>query len=772
MSRSLDTYRRKRDPAKTPEPFSGDGGGGNEPIFVVQRHDARRLHFDFRIERGGALQSWAVPKGIPLRKGQRHLAVHVEDHPLDYATFEGEIPAGEYGAGTVEIWDRGHYELVEEKRDGGLTVRLRGERLNGLWTLVPTHIDGNERNWLMIRKDEGEGGAGAEVAGLRPMLAVAASELPTTGNDWVYEIKWDGYRVLAAVDGGDATLRSRNGNDLTGRFGQVAGALPAALRSSDCVLDGEVCALDEDGRPRFSLLQHGGGALAMYVFDLLRLDGRDVTGLPLHERRDLLQETLIPGDVIRLSVAFADGPALLEQSRQLGLEGVLAKRGSSRYLPGKRTESWLKIKSVQRQELIIAGYTRGQGRRGGAFGALVLAIERGGELVWAGNCGTGFDDAELDFLVAKLEPLRRKTSPLAVTPKMAKVRAADVTWVQPELVCEVEFLEWTREGRLRAPSYKGLRDDKEAKDVHREHPRTETSAIPGRDLKLGNLDKVFWPDEGITKGDLIDYYRAVADVVVPLLRDRPFTMKRYPDGIAAKPFFQKNAPSHMPDWIPTAEFSATSREDRSKRMINYPLVNEEAALLWMANMGCIDLNAWLSRADKADRPDFALFDLDPTPEAGFAAAAEVALLVRDALAAVDLRGYPKTSGADGVHVLVPLARRYGYDQTRGLVLAITRALASMRPDLVTTEWSKAKRHGVLIDANQNGPGRTIAFAYSVRPHPGAPVSAPLTWDELAAGVEPGDFTMTAMLDRLSRLGDLHAPVLEDRQALGAALRSL
>jgi bifunctional non-homologous end joining protein LigD len=764
----LDAYRGKRDLARTPEPFSDDGGGG-EPIFVVQRHDARRLHYDFRIERGGALQSWAVPKGIPLRKGQRHLAVHVEDHPLAYATFEGEIPAGEYGGGTVEIWDRGHYELVEEKRDGGITVRLHGERLDGLWTLVPTRLDGNERNWLMIRKDEGEaGGGGADV---RPMLAVAASELPT-GKDWVYEVKWDGYRVIATVDGGEATLHSRNGNDLTERFAQVARALPGALRSADCVLDGEVCALDEDGRPRFSLLQHGGGALAMYVFDLLRLDGRDVTGLLLHERRDLLEATLIGGDVIRHSVAFDDGPALFEQSLRLGLEGVIAKRASSRYLAGRRSDAWVKVKTQQRQELIIAGYTRGQGRREGVLGALVLAVERGGELVWAGNCGTGFDDAELDFLMGKLAPLRRKTSPLAVTPRMPRVRAADVTWVEPKLVCEVEFLEWTREGRLRAPSYKGLRDDKEARDVHREHPRKESAGSPQRPLELSNLDKVFWPGEGITKGDLIDYYRAVSDVVVPHIEGRPFTMKRYPDGIAAKPFFQKNAPSHMPDWIPTAEFPATSRDTREKRMIRYPLVNEEAALLWMANMGCIDLNAWCSRADRADRPDFALFDLDPTPEAGFAAAAEVALLVRDALAAVDLRGYPKTSGSDGVHVLVPLARRYGYDQTRGVVAAISRALASMRPDLVTTEWSKAKRKGVLIDANQNGPGRTIAFAYSVRPHPGAPVSAPVTWEELAAGVKPGDFTMSVVLDRIARRGDLYAPVLDDRQALGPALRSL
>ncbi len=768
MSERLDAYRRKRDPAKTPEPFSGSGGG-DDPIFVVQRHDARRLHFDFRIERDGALASWAVPKGIPLRKGQRHLAVHVEDHPLDYATFEGEIPKGEYGGGTVEIWDRGHYELVEEKRDGGLTVRLRGERLNGLWTLIPTRMDGDERNWLMVRKDEGD--LAGDPAELRPMLAVAATELPVRG-DWVYEVKWDGYRVIAAVEGGEVTLRSRNGNDLTTRFAQVARALPGALRSADCVLDGEVCALDEDGRPRFSLLQHGGGALAMYAFDLLVLDGRDVTALPLSDRKELLAETLIAGETIRLSVAFDDGPALFAQARAHGLEGVVAKRPSSRYLPGRRSEAWMKVKTQQRQELVIAGYTRGRGRRDNAFGSLVLAVERGDELVWAGNCGTGFDDAELDMLMEKLAPLRRKTTPLAVEPKMPRVRPGDVTWVEPKLVCEVEFLEWTREGRLRAPSYKGLRDDKAAADVHREHPRKERTGSPQRPLELSNLDKVFWPGEGITKGDLIDYYRAVADVAVPHFAGRPFTMKRYPDGIAAKPFFQKNAPSHMPDWIPTAEFPATSRETREKRMIRYPLVNEEAALLWMANMGCIDLNAWCSRTDRPDRPDFALFDLDPTPEAGFAAAAEVALLVRDALTAVDLRGYPKTSGSDGVHVLVPLARRYGYDQTRGVVLAISRALASMRPDLVTTEWSKAKRRGVLIDANQNGPGRTIAFAYSVRPKPGAPVSTPVTWDELRAGVDPEAFTMSVVLDRLSRHGDLHAPVLEDRQALGQALHSL
>jgi bifunctional non-homologous end joining protein LigD len=604
------------------------------------------------------------------------------------------------------------------------------------------------------------------------MLAVASQTLPS-GPEWTFEVKWDGYRVIATVEGGEASLCSRNGNDLTGRFASVARALPGAVRTADCVLDGEVCALDPEGRPRFSLLQHGGGVLAMYAFDILELDGRSVAGLPLHERRDLLARVLIPGEIIRLSVGFDDGEALLSNARRLGLEGVIAKRRSSRYLAGKRSDAWMKVKPTQRQELVIAGYTRGRGRRDGALGALVLAVNGERGLVWAGNCGTGFDDAEIDMLVRRLEPLRRETSPLAEVPRMPRVRPADVTWVEPDLICEVEFLEWTREDRLRAPSYKGLRDDKEAPEVHREAPPTRPGpGAPERDLKLSNLDKVFWPKDGITKGDLIEYYREVAHVVVPHLEGRPFTMKRFPDGIEAKPFFQKNAPSHMPEWIPTAEFPATSREDRTTRMIRYPLVNEPAALLWMANMGCIDLNAWCSRVDKPDRPDFALFDLDPTPDVGFAAAAEVALLVRDALAAVELRGYPKTSGSDGVHVLVPLARRYGYDKTRAVVAAIAQALVSVRPDLVTAEWSKAKRRGVLIDANQNGPGRTIAFAYSVRPHPGAPVSTPLTWDELAAGAKPGDFTMPVVLDRIARLGDLHAPLLDDRQALGPALRSL
>ena len=775
----LDPYRKKRDPRRTPEPFSsGSTRRKGEPIFVVQRHAARRLHYDLRLEEDGVLRSWAVPKGVPMRRGDRRLAVHVEDHPLDYASFEGEIPAGEYGAGTVEIWDRGTYELLERKRDGGLTVRLSGDRLDGTWTLFPARLDGDEKNWLLMRKDGAEPGPERVP---RPMLACPA-DAPPQGPGWVHEVKLDGYRTIAVVHAGEARLYSRNGNEHTERFADVARALPGALRSADCIVDGEVCALDEQGRARFGLLQRGAGTLVVYLFDILALDGASVTGRPLEERRQLLERTLVKGDpVIRLSVAFDDGEGLLEQARGIGLEGILSKRASSPYLSGKRSDAWLKVKTKDRQEFVIAGYTRGRGRRERGIGALILAVSRDGDLVYVGNCGTGFDDRELDRLKDLLEPLRRRTAPLAETPKMPRVRAADVVWVEPRLVCEAEFAEWTGDGRLRAPVYKGLRDDKPAAEVRRERQAAQAAApppsrpepLPRRpEPPLSNLDKVFWPDEGITKGDLIDYYRQVADALVPHLRDRPFTMKRYPNGIDGGHFFQKDAPKHMPEWIPTRAFPATSRDGSRSRIINYPLVNEPAALVWMANMACIDMNAWYARADKPDRPDFALFDLDPTPEVGFAGAVEAAHLVREALEALELRGYPKTSGADGIHVLVPLARRQTYEHSRALVSGVARRLAEAHPGVITTEWSKARRRGVLIDANQNGPGRTIASVYSVRPKPGAPVSTPLDWDELTPGLDPGALTMAVVLRRVEERGDLYSPVLDDHQALGAALREL
>jgi bifunctional non-homologous end joining protein LigD len=765
---SLGEYRRKRRAASTPEPFddSPSGPAPALPVFVVQRHDARSLHYDFRLERDGVLASWAVPKGIPLEPGEQHLAVHVEDHPLSYATFEGEIPAGNYGAGTVEIWDSGTYELVEDKPDGGLTIRLHGQRLEGLWTLVPARLSGQEKNWLILRKREPTPARREKLPA--PMLAALASSIPT-GDGWQFELKWDGYRAIGAVDGGRARLVSRNGNDLTERFPRVAADLAAAAGKRSLVVDGEICALDDAGRPSFSAMQLGRPEtpIVYALFDLLELDGHETIGLPLQDRRELLERLVSDtGLSLRFSESFDDGQALLRAVREQGLEGVMAKRSASRYTPGKRSRDWLKVKTHQRQEFVICGWTRGQGRRSERFGALVLGFRHGSELVYAGNCGTGFSDDVLDDLAYRLAPLSRSSTPFAVEPTMPEVRKGNVVWVEPQLVCEVEFAEWTHDGHLRAPSFQGLRDDKPAAAVVKEHAATGERRRGTRTLRLTNLDKVFWPATGITKGDLLDYYEAVAPVLVPHLRKRPFTMRRYPDGVEGKVFFQKDAPSHMPDWIQTFTTVVTTRaRPRETRTIRMPVVDDELGLLWMVNMGCIDMNAWYSRVDHSDRPDFVLFDLDPSSDVGFAETVEVALLVKHALDELGLRGYPKTSGSDGIHVLVPIERRYTYAQTRDFSALVAEAIAQSHPGLATTKWVKSQRRGVLIDANQNGQGKTIASVYSVRPGPGAPVSTPLLWPEVNATLDPLAFTMDAVLERIRRHGDLFQPVLDEPQRL-------
>src|SRR5215210_2408645 len=781
---SLREYERKRDPKKTPEPFSGKRKA-KEPTFVVQRHDARRLHYDFRLERNGALASWAVPKGIPLEPGQRALAVHVEDHPLEYATFEGEIPKGQYGAGTVEIWDRGTYELVEEKRDGGLTVRLHGEKLDGLWTLVPAKLDGDPKNWLLIRKRED--GAAATPAGSRPkyapMLATLADarSMPR-GEAWEFEIKWDGYRIVSRVAGGEAELRTRKDQDYTERFANVAKELAKALKTPDCVVDGEVCALDDEGRPSFSAMQQSkaGTPIVYYVFDLLEVEGEPIVDLPLAERRARLEKLLDKRNrTVQFSESFDDGPALLRAAEERRLEGIMGKKADSRYLPGKRSRDWLKFKTHGEQELVIAGYTRGKGRREWSFGSLVLAAYGPDGLEYVGNVGTGFDDAEQERILKKLRPLERKTSPFPKPPKMPRVRKDDVVWLEPKLVAQVSFAEWTHDGRLRAPVYQGLREDKDATEVRRELPDEPAAGMPDvvkkgkRTLRLSNLDKPFWPEEGITKGDLLAFYRDVAPAVLPHIRGRPFTMKRYPDGWQGKFFFQKDKPRGMPGWIPTVNIEVTTRDTpRQRRRIDSPLVNDELALLWMVNMGCIDLNTWYSRVDKLDRPDFVLFDLDPSPDVGFRETVQVALLVKEALDALGLESFPKTSGADGIHVLVPLERRHTYDETREFAEIIAGAIAATNRGLVTTEWTKSKRRGVLIDANQNGEGKTIASVYSVRPKEGAPVSTPLRWEEVDESLDPAAFTMDVVRQRIAEHGDLFDGVLKTRQSLRAALRKL
>jgi bifunctional non-homologous end joining protein LigD len=516
-------------------------------------------------------------------------------------------------------------------------------------------------------------------------------------------------------------------------------------------------------------MQQGGAHLVYEVFDVLEADGEPLVDLPLTERRKRLEKLLARNSVVQLSGSFQDGDALYEAATVQRLEGVMAKRTASRYQEGKRNRDWLKIKTHGRQEFVICGYTKGQGRRSGSFGALVMGVRRGKEWEWVGNVGTGFGERAIAELLAKLEPLRRDESPFAVVPKMPKVKKGDVVWVEPRLVAEVEFAEWTHDGHLRAPSFQGLRDDKPAADVHRERPAV---AQEGK-VKLSNLEKPFWPDLGITKGDLLDYYREIGEVLVPHLRGRPFTMRRYPDGAYGKAFFQKDAPKGMPDWIPRFHVQVSTRErPPKKRWIDAPIVNNQDALLWMVNMGCIDLNAWYSRVDKPDRPDFVLFDLDPSPDVGFSEVAQVALLIKQALDALGLVCFPKTSSAEGMHVLAPVERRYTYAQTRELCEIVAGALARTHRGLVTTEWSKSKRRGVLIDANQNGEGKTIASVYSVRPREGAPVSTPLRWEEVDESLDARQFTMDVVLERIRRHGDLFEGVLTTRQRLEPALRSL
>jgi bifunctional non-homologous end joining protein LigD len=588
------------------------------------------------------------------------------------------------------------------------------------------------------------------------MLAGTSQDVPV-GEAWRFEVKWDGFRAIARVRGDDVRLWSRNGKALEGKHRSVAEALPDALTRADCVLDGELCAFDDDGVPRFELFQRSEGNLAYVVFDLLELEGEPLIAEPWSRRRELLEELMVPeAPIIVLSQVYEDGEALLDAARRRGLEGIMAKRIKAPYRPGRRSDDWRKIKLREETTLLIAGYTSGQGARA-RLGALLLATD---DLEYAGNCGSGLSDEDIRDLLARLDPLRRETSPLRGAPKLGGVVRSRITWVEPVLACEVEFTEWTRDRRLRAPVFKRLVEEGAVK---------EPVEKPSRELKLTNLDKVFFPDEKITKGDLLTYYRSVADVLLPYLRDRPITLVRYPDGIKGKHFFQKQAPVHTPDWMRTA--TLPSRSDGGGKDIRYLMVDDTDGLLWMINSGCIDVHVPYARAQHFDSPDFVLFDLDPSPGFTLAQTGRVAVLVRDALEVLGLRAVVKTSSAEGMHLAVPLSPGHTYAQARSLVQLVAQALERAHPDLVTTEWDKSRRHGVLIDSNQVGYGRTMSAAYCVRPRPGAPVSMPLTWDE----VESGAFararpTMRAALRRIERHGDPFTGALDGDQSLPAALR--
>ena len=833
MPAPLDDYRKKRDPARTPEPFA-TARGGEGRSFVIQKHAARRLHYDVRLEMDGVLKSWAVPKGPSLKAEEKRLAVHVEDHPVEYADFEGIIPEGNYGAGAVIVWDRGWYRLVkegapaEQLRAGRLDVDLFGIKLRGRWTLA--RMGGKDKEWLMLKKADAFAGdeeaterfpesvlsgltveevrdGSARIATLRATLAAAPvgevdaarqpvmlaslAEAPFADPAWLYEIKYDGVRVLAARDGTRVTLHGRAGQDFTGRYPEVVTAL-RALPLDRFVLDGEVVALDEAGRPSFQRLQNrmhltrpadveaarSTVPVSAVFFDALALDGRDLRHLPLLQRKAGLALAVPARGVIRYGDhVLAHGVAFYEAAAEQRVEGIVAKRADSRYTGG-RTRDWLKVKCHQRQEFVIGGWTDPQGGRGW-FGALHLGVYEDGRLLYAGKVGTGFDEATLRRVRDQMQPLARKTSPFdAGTPA-----GRGHHWVEPQLVAEVRFTEWTDDGIVRHAVFLGLRDDKRAEECRREagsessrrgkrRPPAAPAPAPAeslsREVTITNPTKIFWPAEQYTKSDLVAYYERVSPWLLPYLRDRPLVLARYPDGIEGKTFFQKDAPEWAPEWIRRERIHAKGVE----RDIDYFVVDDVEALRYVANTGTIPLHLWASRAGSIERPDWLVLDLDPKG-APFTDVVKVALALRAILERLELPSYPKTSGATGLHILLPLGARYTYEETRTFARLLATLTVEAVPAIATIARAIGTRGGkVYVDFGQNGPGQTIVAPLAVRPLVGAPVSMPLRWPEVTVKLEPPRFTIRTAPARLDKLGDPLAPVLGEGIDVAAALARL
>ena len=795
----LARYRSMRRASSTPEPFGAGRPRGPGPaagVFVVQKHAATRLHYDFRLEHEGVLLSWAVPKGPSEDPAVKRLAVRTEDHPVEYADFEGVIPRGNYGAGKVEVWDRGTFRWLEDPRagleKGKLLFELDGQRLRGVWTLVRTRR--GPKDWLLIRhRDRPAGSAGprggaspdpvaagereAEIeprlaalgaprrlvraSDVRPMLA-QAGDRPFSDDGWIFELKYDGFRAVAEKDGDRVEIRYRSGADATALYPDLVRAL-RSLSVRRIVLDGEIVVLDREGRPDFQLLQ-GRAQLArardveraarerpatFFAFDLLGVGERDARPLPLSARKELLARALGAARAVR----YADhvtgrGEDFFRAVRERGLEGMVAKRADGAYRSG-RSPAWLKVRVHRADDFAVVGFTDPAGSRAG-FGALHLAVARDRGFAYAGSVGTGFSAGDLAAIRARLEPLRRR-SPPAMGPVP---RGRGNHWVEPTLVVEVRYREVTRDGLLRQPVFVRLRDDKgpaecvlgqggppvvsEAPDPPRDPPRA----------RLTNLDKVFWPDDGYTKGDLLAYYRAAARWILPYLRERPLTLTRYPDGIAGKSFFQKDAPEWTPEWVRTERVYS---EDAG-RDIDYFVVDDAEALSYVVNLGAIPLHVTASRIGDMARPDWAVLDLDPK-EAPFAHVVRIALRLRDLCRRAGLPSYPKTTGQRGLHVLVPLGRQLTHAQARQLAVILSRRVADEMPEIATLARSLAARGGrVYLDCLQNGQGKTVVAPYSVRPQPGATVSTPLAWDEVKPGLDPARFTIETVLRRMRRLG--------------------
>ncbi len=869
----LTGYRQKRTFTKTPEPTGGKPAG-DALTFVIQKHDASHLHYDFRLEMAGVLKSWAVPKGPSTDPDIKRLAMMVEDHPYDYRNFEGIIPKGQYGGGTVIIWDQGTYtpadttkrtkkeqerHLLKQLHQGKLVVRLKGRKLKGDYALVRSSYQG-ENSWLLMKVDdkyaskteitkkdksvvsgktiaqmekhpdhvhnsnrsevkttckksagkkESIGTRAAFPAKLTPMLATLTNR-PFDDPGWLYEIKWDGYRALALCKKSKVELQSRNQKSFNKKFYPVHDALSEL--GLNAVIDGEIVVVEDDGRSHFGKLQNwngpADGELVYFVFDLLWLDGYSLTELPLTERRQKLQEIIPDHPVIRLSDEFkTTGTAFYEVASQMQLEGIMAKKADAAYSPGVRSTDWLKIKVSQRHEVVIGGYTRNEGTAK-SFSSLLVGLYEKGKLKYTGKIGTGFSDKLQKKMLSLFKKLETDICPFVVIPDVNKKsrfsfvdRGAVATWLKPLLVCEVSYAEMTADGVMRHPSFMGMREDKTATDVVTEpvkpveeviegsktarkkktpakasdkknkqknstkteasdslidaNSKKQTLTINDKELTFTNLDKIYWPKEKIRKRSVINYYHEVAEFMLPYLKDRPQSLNRHPNGINGQSFYQKNVAGKFPSWITTHDYKNITKEGGKKFFV----CTDEAGLLYMANLGCIEINPWHSRIQSPDKPDFCIIDLDPDTNS-FSQVIETARVVNEVLKSIGVQSYPKTSGSTGIHIYIPLAAQYDYEQSKLLAELVVNIVHRELPKFTSLERSPSKRKGkIYLDFLQNRSIQTIAAPYSLRPKPGATVSMPLDWSEVKEGLLISDFTIYNAADRIREMGDLFKPVL-------------
>ncbi|ARS39396.1 DNA ligase D [Sphingobacteriaceae bacterium GW460-11-11-14-LB5] len=879
---SLKKYVAKRDFSKTTEPKSGKSSDRNKLHFVIQKHDASRLHYDFRLEMEGVLKSWAVPKGPSTDPKTKRLAMMVEDHPYDYKDFEGIIPQGEYGGGTVIVWDEGTYEPIEtikgkkaqekhllgQLKDGSLKIKLNGEKLHGEFALVKTHGMG-ENGWLLIKhKDDyasvkditkedksvlsgktiekmektsdkvwKEGkeqdlktekkspkgkvkketkAVGDDVVvdvkailkkapktaipkGIKPMLATLVDE-PFDDPDWQYEVKWDGYRALAFVNKGKVDLLSRNNKSFNEKFYPIYDLLLGWKMNA--VLDGEILVLNSKGVSNFGSLQNwrseADGELVFYVFDILWYDGKNLMELPLYQRQAILNEVLpTDDDRVRLGKVFkASGVDFFDAASRMGLEGIIAKKTDSIYATDRRSKEWLKIKVQKRQEVVIAGFTK-NADTAKSFSSLLLGVYEKGKLQYVGKVGTGFSDKLQKTMMEQFKPIIIDKSPFESIPDVNKPSRfrpnppkAQATWLKPELVCEVAFTEVTEDGVFRHPSFQGMREDKKAKEVVREaemptdqivddtkeksphaaaikapkgkepktllNPKDETQVrkVKGHELKFTNLSKIYWPEDKVTKRDMFNYYYQVAEYIMPYLKDRPQSLNRFPGGIHGPSFYQKDVKGKAPDWAETFPYENGEGEKKE-----YLVGTDEASLLWMASLGCIEMNPWFSRVQSPDNPDYCVIDLDPDKHT-FDQVVQAALETKKVLDAINVPGYCKTSGSTGMHIYIPLNAKYTYEQSQMFAKIVVNLVHNQIPEYTSLERMVAARKGKMyLDFLQNRPGATIAGPYSLRPKIGATVSMPLHWDEVKPGLKMKDFNIFNTIDRLKVEGDLFKGVL-------------